>query len=175
MIRVLQESIGFGCRGRGLIRYRGSRLHIFKQPAHCRLLGRLVTFFAMERKSGKRSPLERRSAARYRLQLPVIFHWKDTEAHTEGGFTFDVARDGVLIRSKVCPPVGSTIRVEVLVPSVDVGGVGMRVECVGQVTRVNDRGGIMRFGVAGDFDDAHLTPEIGDIETADLPHGERVQ
>ena len=96
-------------------------------------------------------------------------------AHTEGGFTYDVARDGVSIRSKICPPVGSTVWVEVLLPSMDVGGVSMRVECVGQVTRVFDQGGIMSFGVKGDFDDAHLTRETGDIEIADLAHSERVQ
>jgi hypothetical protein len=118
---------------------------------------------------------ERRSFARYKLQLPVIFHWNDGQSHTEGGFTFDVAQNGVLIRSKVCPPVGSTIRVEVLVPSVDLCGVGIRVQCVGQVTRVTDQGDMMSFGVEGDFDDAHLTPETEEIEIAVSPQGARVQ
>lgn len=119
--------------------------------------------------------LERRSAARYKLQLPVIFHWNDTEPHTEGGFTCDVALDGVLIRSKVCPPVGSTVRVEVLLPSVDADGVGMRVQCIGQVTRVIDQEGMTSFGVEGDFDDAHLTRETKQIDISDFPRSERVQ
>jgi hypothetical protein len=123
----------------------------------------------MGRKSAKQADpnLERRSAVRYQLQLPVIFHWNDGEPHTEGGFTCDVAQDGVLIRSKVCPAIGTTIAVEVLLPSMDVSGVGMRVQCVGQVTRVLNQGGIKSFGVEGDFDDAHLTREISDCPLHD--------
>lgn len=129
----------------------------------------------MRRTSAKQADrnLERRAAARYKLRLPVIFHWNDSQAHTEGGFTYDIARDGVLIRSKVCPAVGSTIRVEVLLPSVDLDGVGMRVQCTGQVTRVIDQGGVMSFGVEGDFDDAHLTTETEQIEIVDFPRRPR--
>jgi len=77
--------------------------------------------------------------------------------HTEGGFTCDVALDGVLIRSKVCPSLGSDVRVEVLLPSPDRNGVGLRIQCIGKVTRLVNQGGVMSFGVEGDFDDAHLT------------------
>lgn len=119
--------------------------------------------------------LERRSATRYKLQLPVIFHWNDSQAHTEGGFTYDVAQDGVLIRSKICPPVGSAVRVEVLLPAVNPGSVGMRVQCIGEVTRVINQEGVMSFGVEGDFDDAHLTRETEQIEIEDFTVRHRVQ
>ena len=46
---------------------------------------------------------EHRNAMRYRLRLPVIFHWDDGADHTEGGFTRDVALDGALIQ-KGDPP-----------------------------------------------------------------------
>ena len=98
---------------------------------------------------------ERRAAVRYKLRLPVIFHWNDGNEHTEGGFTNDVALDGALIFSSKCPPVGSAIRIEVLLPSPDQTGEEFRIECVGKVTRVVDRAGC--FGVHGTFDDDHLT------------------
>jgi hypothetical protein len=40
---------------------------------------------------------QRRAAIRYKLQLPVIFHWNDGREHTEGDLTSDVAMDGALI------------------------------------------------------------------------------
>ncbi len=104
------------------------------------------------------SGLQRRSAVRYRLRLPVIFHWGDGNERTEGGFTNDVALDGALIFSANCPPVGSDIRIEVLVPSPDLSGDELRIECNGKVTRVADQAGC--FGVRGTFDDDHLTRYI---------------
>lgn len=102
----------------------------------------------------------RRSAARYKLQLPVIFHWNEGGERTGGGFTSDVALDGALINSSMCPPVGSDVRIEVLILSPVWGGVEMRIQCVGKVTRVLDQGDVMSFGVRGDFDDDHLTPSL---------------
>jgi hypothetical protein len=100
---------------------------------------------------------ERRSAVRYKLQLPVIFHWNDGTNHTYGGFTCDVARDGALIRSATCPPIGCDIRVEVLLPSPRSGSEELRIQCVGKVTRAANKGGFATFGVEGDFDDDHIT------------------
>ena len=102
----------------------------------------------------------RRSAARYKLQLPVIFHWNEGGDRTGGGFTSDVALDGALINSSMCPPVGSDVQIEVLILSPVWGGVEMRIQCAGKVTRVMDQGDMMSFGVRGDFDDDHLTPSF---------------
>lgn len=99
---------------------------------------------------------QRRSAARYRLRLPVIFHWTDQSAHTEGGFTCDVSLDGALIQSSKCPPIGSDVRIEVLIPSVD-GGEEVRVQCQGKVTRITSQGAVKCFGVEGSFNDDQLT------------------
>ena len=52
-------------------------------------------------------PLQRRTAVRYKLRLPVIFHWNDGFEHTSGGFTSDVSLEGALILSKESPPVGA--------------------------------------------------------------------
>lgn len=100
---------------------------------------------------------ERRAAVRYRLRLPVIFHWNDGTDQTEGGFTSDVALDGALIRSSRCPPVGADIRIEVLVPSPDDAVEEIRIECTGKVTRVWQQPGTGYFGVHGAFNDDQLT------------------
>jgi hypothetical protein len=103
---------------------------------------------------------QRRTAVRYKLQLPVLFHWNDGAEHMAGGFTSDVALDGALILSSECPPVGSDVRIEVLIPSPDHSGEELRIECVGKVTRTIDQPGCRLFGVHGTFDDEHLTRQV---------------
>jgi hypothetical protein len=98
--------------------------------------------------------LQHRSSVRYRLRLPVIFHWNDGADHTEGGFTSDVALDGALILSSRCPPVGADVRIEILIPAPGSIGEEIRIECLGKVTRV---GGAGSFGVRGFFHDEQLT------------------
>lgn len=102
----------------------------------------------------------RRVQVRYQLRLPVIFHWKDNNGteHAGGGFTCDVALDGALIFSSRCPTMGADIRIEVLIPAPDNSGAEIRVECVGNVTRVEDEAGC--FGVRGIFDDDHITRRV---------------
>lgn len=97
---------------------------------------------------------------RYKLRLPVIFHWNDGADHTEGGFTTDVALDGALILTSRCPPIGADIRIEVLIPSPDQTVDEIRIECMGKVTRVADHLGSRFFGVRGMFNDDHLTRHV---------------
>jgi hypothetical protein len=104
--------------------------------------------------------LQRRAAVRYKLRLPVIFYWNDGTEHTAGGFTSDVALDGALILSSKCPPVGSDVRIEVLIPSPDLSGEELRIECIGVVIRVVEQHGCNAFGVEGMFDDDHLTRQF---------------
>ena len=101
--------------------------------------------------------LQRKVPMRYALKLPVIFHWDDGVAHTEGGFTSDIALDGALILSSRCPPNGSDIHIEVLLPSPAGDGQEIRIECVGKVVRMMGSG---LFGVRGMFDDNHLSRRI---------------
>jgi hypothetical protein len=103
---------------------------------------------------------QRRSAVRYKLQLPVIFHWMDGVEHTAGGFTSDVALDGALIQSAVCPPVGCDVRIEVLIPSPDLSRYQLRIQCSGKVTRNVSQCGGRSFGVRGFFDDDNITRQI---------------
>ncbi len=101
---------------------------------------------------------QRRAAVRYKLRLPVIFHWNDGGDQTEGGFTCDVALDGVFIRSKRFPPAGSEVQIEVLIPS-PYECDEVRIHCIGKVTRVVKQGAFSGFGVVGDFDDDDLTQQ----------------
>lgn len=94
---------------------------------------------------------------RYRLRLPVIFHWTDGTEHTDGGFTSDVALDGALIISSTCPPVGTEVRIEVLIPAPNDNGKEIRIECMGKVSRVVEYPGLRAFGVHGYFSDDQLT------------------
>ena len=103
---------------------------------------------------------ERRAAMRYRLKLPVIFHWNDGTDRTEGGFTCDVAVDGALIFSRRCPPVGADVRIEVLVPSPDDSAEEIRIGCIGKVNRVWEQQGSTYFGVQGSFNDDQLTRHV---------------
>jgi len=103
---------------------------------------------------------QRRAAVRYKLRLPVIFHWYDGGEHTEGGFTCDVALDGVFIRSKRFPPAGSEVQIELLLPSPYQNGEELRIHCTGTVTRVVNQAGFAGFGVAGDFDGDDLTQQV---------------
>jgi hypothetical protein len=104
--------------------------------------------------------MQRRTAVRYKLRLPVIFNWSDGMDHTGGGFTSDVSLDGALIISRKCPPSGSSIRLEILLPSPDYSGEELKIECTGQVTRVEERNGFTAFGVRCVFDDDHLTRQF---------------
>ena len=103
-------------------------------------------------------PMQPRARVRYKLRLPAIFHWNDGTEHTEGGFTNDVALDGALILSSRCPPVGTSVRIEVLLPSPAESGAELRIECIGSVVRVAEQAGC--FGVRGVFDDEHLTLHV---------------
>lgn len=96
---------------------------------------------------------------RYKLRLPVIFHWNDGTEQTDGGFTTDVALDGALILSTRCPPIGTDIRIEVLIPSPD-SGEELRIECFGKVIRVTEQSGSGYFGVHGSFNDDQLTRHV---------------
>ena len=93
------------------------------------------------------------SAVRYRLRLPAIIRWNDGTEHTEGGFTNDVAVDGALISSSKCPPVGTDVRVEMLVPSLDNETADIQIECEGKVVSILNAVGCRRFGVRGRFKD----------------------
>lgn len=62
---------------------------------------------------------DRREALRFDLNVPVRFMWKSPGASAESGSgkTRDISFKGLFILADACPPVGSTIRAKVMLPS----------------------------------------------------------
>lgn len=59
-----------------------------------------------------------RQFTRFKLRFPVFFIWKDQGGEHEGrGITSDISVAGMFILSSVCPPMGSVIHCEMLLPS----------------------------------------------------------
>jgi hypothetical protein len=104
------------------------------------------------------SEMHVRSAIRYKLHLPVIFRWFDGTSHTEGGFTYDVSVNAALILSKTCPPVGTELRIEFLIPCPDNQNEEIRIAGTGKVLRVTERPA--SFGVRIVFDDDQITRHV---------------
>jgi hypothetical protein len=112
-----------------------------------------------------RRALQRRTAVRYKLRLPVIFHWNDGVEHTSGGFTSDVALDGALILSSDSPPIGAEVHIEVLLPSPGMQDEELRIGCSGRVVHASDRSGVRMFGFHGVFQDEQLTRHVLSVES----------
>ena len=63
-------------------------------------------------------PMEMRRELRYRLDIPAMFSWRNTEPrilHAEG-ITRDISVLGAFIVSPTCPPVDTQVEVEVILP-----------------------------------------------------------
>lgn len=119
----------------------------------------------MSRSGVPDGPFQRRAGARYKLQLPVIFHWNDGIEHTSAGFTSDVAMEGALILSRECPPVGSAVRLEVLLPSPEGDNQELRINCSGTVVHTCAKSGVSAFGFCGTFKDEELTFNALQVES----------
>jgi hypothetical protein len=65
--------------------------------------------------------MDRREARRFNLSVPVRFMWKNHGASAESGSgkTRDISFRGLFILADGCPPVGSTIRAKVMLPSLE--------------------------------------------------------
>ncbi len=100
--------------------------------------------------------IERRNAARYRLRPPVTFHWDHVGRRTEKGFTSDVGLKSALLQSRLCPPVGTVVLVELLIPLSDLSGSELRVGCIPRVTRVAQTPERGVFGIQGCFEDGQI-------------------
>jgi hypothetical protein len=95
----------------------------------------------------------------------VIFYWNDGVEHSSGGFTSDVALDGALILSRECPPVGSEVRVEILLPSPEMENEELRIGCSGRVIHSSEKSGYSAFGFHGVFQDDQLARHVLHFES----------
>ena len=114
--------------------------------------------------------LEMRSSFRYPVRAPVFFTWSDMKSQLRGGegLTRDISSRGLFVLSADSPPAGMVVAVEVLLPRLDEGGYGLRIEGRGYVTRAEarrDDGPKTGFGFCMDnlilrsSDDTALTDE----------------
>lgn len=81
--------------------------------------------------------MELRRAVRYSLQVPTIFVWKDEngiEQRVEGR-TRDISTTGAYVVSRVCPPEGAMVRVDMLLATVHDSQRGLRLNAHGRVVR----------------------------------------
>src|SRR5271163_3156536 len=95
-------------------------------------------------------------AVRYTLRLPAIFRWDDGVDHVEGGFTEEIGQDTALVFSSKCPPVGSEIRIEVLVSLPESYPGALRIGAEGKVTEIIYVDTCSGFRFRGRFDDEQI-------------------
>ena len=80
---------------------------------------------------------EQRKHNRYRLEVPVVFYWRDARhARHEGvGLTRVVSTHSAFVLTKTPPPVNANIELKVFFPRVG-AGLPMRFQGEGKVVRV---------------------------------------
>jgi hypothetical protein len=80
--------------------------------------------------------MDRRKALRFNLNVPVRFMWKyhGRRAESATGETRDISFRGLFVVSDACPPVGSTIKARVTLPTP--GGLDLVMRLKATVLRV---------------------------------------
>jgi hypothetical protein len=97
--------------------------------------------------------VERREVARFLMQCPAIFEWRDEhgQSHSGAGFTRDISASGVFILSAHQPPTGSWSQIEVLLPAQQQAEQGLKLSSNALVTRVEGTGEAKGFAAASEF------------------------
>ena len=87
----------------------------------------------------RREPeVNRRNDPRFPLCVPAKFFWKDKlgEEHKGDGTTRDVSSSGAFIFTRLSPPPGAAVTVNISLPKISADAVGMRIRALGNVLRV---------------------------------------
>ena len=94
--------------------------------------------------------VERRKHLRYQLDFPAIFSWESSQqSRLQGdGITRDIGPFSAFVFTPTCPPVESTIQIEVLLPPLTRAKATMRIKGEARVLRVEPR---REKGVTGGF------------------------
>jgi hypothetical protein len=94
--------------------------------------------------------MEKRTAIRYRLDAPAIFSWESTQhKRMQGeGVTRDISPFGAFVFTPTCPPVKTTIQLEVLLPPLTGARATTRIKGEARVLRVEPK---REKGVTGGF------------------------
>jgi hypothetical protein len=121
--------------------------------------------------------MEKRKTSRYALHLPVLFTWNDSQGRTqkEGGFTRDIGTKGVYVLSAVCPPVGTAVEMEVLLPvSRRQSPDSARLVATLHVLRTQETQEERGFAAAGELDRFRTTEDEHDEKIIEDPPQEKV-
>ena len=81
--------------------------------------------------------MELRSAVRYPIRASVVFTWQGPGGPLKGeGFTRDISRTGVYVRTPTSPPLAVAVQVEIFLPPIEPEGKAVKVLSEGPVIRV---------------------------------------
>lgn len=84
---------------------------------------------------------ERRKSKRFRLQLAVVFSWRDIQGAVLSGegWSRNIGSRGIYVGSNVAPPVGSSVEMDVVLPQLGYEIRTAEIYARGRVIRI-DRG-----------------------------------
>jgi hypothetical protein len=108
--------------------------------------------------------IDRRAFCRFRLLVPVLFRWADSVEHYyDVGHSGNVGLGGMFTLTSKCPPVGTQVEMEFVIPAFDRITRQVRFRCKGQVTRVESCYGVAGFAVAGRIESGQLGHDIEEV------------
>ena len=86
--------------------------------------------------------MDKRKCARYRLDLPVTYMWRESsgECAHAAGFIRDISASGMLVLGGECPPAEAQVWCEVMLPPSYSRDSVRRLRAAGPVVRVNSLG-----------------------------------
>ena len=82
---------------------------------------------------------ERRGSKRFRLRLAVVFSWRDAQGIVQGseGLSCNISSHGIYVRTKLAPPVGSAVEMNVFLPQPAYDIRAAEIHAKGHVTRID--------------------------------------
>jgi hypothetical protein len=91
------------------------------------------------RTNGTSGGVDRRTALRYPLRLPVVFSWQDEAGHNQGseGYCRDLGSRGIYIHSEQVPPLGVAIEMDVFLPRLQHSARASEIHAIGRVVRAD--------------------------------------
>jgi hypothetical protein len=83
--------------------------------------------------------VDRRTALRYPLRLPVVFTWQDESGRNQGceGYCRDLGSRGIYIHCEQLPPLGVAIEMDVFLPRIRQSARASEIHAIGRVVRAD--------------------------------------
>lgn len=102
---------------------------------------------------------QRRRSPRFEMYAPVLFRWTNAsgEAEQSGGFSYDIALDGIFIFTDGrIPPLGKEVSMEIMLPSLSPASKRWRLHANTLVVRIQDDSDRRGFAVMIETSDTDL-------------------